>query len=71
MLKLSKQVIYNKIEQCLIGIHCQEACEINNAVQWCGKLNAELLDQQKCGKTGCWNLVTNEVGEKCERVKLW
>ena len=36
MLKLSKQVIYNKIEQCLIGIpsdFChQEACEINNAV---------------------------------------
>ena len=36
MLKLSKQVIYNRIEQCLIGIpsdfHCWEACEINNAV---------------------------------------
>ena len=36
MLRLSEQVIYNKIEQCLIGIlsdfHCQEAYEINNAV---------------------------------------
>ena len=36
MLKLSKQVIYNKIEQCLISIlsdfHRQKACEINNAV---------------------------------------
>ena len=36
MLQLSKQVIYNKIEQCLISIpsdfHHREACEINNAV---------------------------------------
>ena len=36
MLKLSKQVIYNKIKQYLIGIpsdfHHWEACEINNAV---------------------------------------
>ena len=36
MLKLSKQVVYNKIKQCLISIlsdFChQEACEINNAV---------------------------------------
>ena len=36
MLKLSKQVTYNKIEQCLISIPsdicCQGAYEINNAV---------------------------------------
>ena len=37
MLKLSKQVNYNKIEQCLISIlgdffRHREACEINNAV---------------------------------------
>ena len=36
MLELSKKIIYNKNEQCLIGIlsdFChQEACEINNAV---------------------------------------
>ena len=35
MLELSKQIIYNKIKQCLIGIPsdfcCWEACEINNA----------------------------------------
>ena len=32
MLELSKQIIYNKIEQCLVGIlrdfHYWEACEI-------------------------------------------
>ena len=36
MLELSKQIIYNKIEQCLIGMPSdvcrQKACEINNAV---------------------------------------
>ena len=36
MLKLSKQVIYNKIGQCSIGVPsdfcCREACEIKNAV---------------------------------------
>ena len=38
MLRLSEQVIYNKIEQCLVGIpsdfHHQEACEVNNAVKF-------------------------------------
>ena len=32
MLELSNHIIYNKIEQCLIGIlsdwYCREACEI-------------------------------------------
>ena len=37
MLRLSEQVVYNKIEQCLISIpsdfYHQEACKINNAVK--------------------------------------
>ena len=74
MLKLSKQVIYNKIEQCLVSIpgdfviekHVRLIMQCNQ----CGKLNAELLDQWKCRKTGCWNLITNEKAEKCVKVEL-
>ena len=54
MLKLSKQVIYNKIEQCLVSIPsdicCWEAYEINNAV----------ID----AVNWMWNFWTNENAEK-------
>ena len=51
MLKLSKQVIYNKIEQSLISIpsdFCrQEACEINNAVQMVGYIKCRTFGPMK------------------------
>ena len=60
MLKLSKQVIYNKIKQCLVSILsdicCQEAYEINNAV-------IDVVNWMQ-------NFWTNENAEK-QVVEIW